>query len=86
MIHAAIESLYGTSAPAQHDRYRRALEKFRALYGPGEALICRAPGRVNLIGEHTDYNHGFVFPIALDRDTLLIALPAPRLGGPVEQR
>jgi galactokinase len=39
--------------------------KFREVYG-GEAAVYRAPGRVNLIGEHTDYNDGFVFPAAID--------------------
>jgi galactokinase len=40
-------------------------EKFRSLYG-AEARVYRAPGRVNLIGEHTDYNEGFVLPAAID--------------------
>ena len=38
-------------------------EKFQ---GSSEPLIVRAPGRVNLLGEHTDYNEGFVFPMAID--------------------
>ncbi len=36
----------------------------------------RAPGRVNLIGDHTDYNEGFVLPIAVDRETVLRARPS----------
>jgi galactokinase len=35
-------------------------------YGQGPDIIAQAPGRVNLIGEHTDYNEGFVFPMAID--------------------
>ena len=40
-----------------------------------EPRVYRAPGRVNLIGEHTDYNDGFVMPIALDRSTWVAAAP-----------
>jgi galactokinase len=47
---------------------------FTKVFGDGgEILISRAPGRVNLIGEHTDYNEGFVFPMALDFRILLAA-------------
>lgn len=43
------------------------IEQFQALYGDGlKPRVFRAPGRVNLIGEHTDYNLGFVLPVALD--------------------
>ncbi len=38
-------------------------------------FIVRAPGRVNLIGEHTDYNEGFVFPTAIDREMIIAATP-----------
>ncbi|HEY0273268.1 MAG TPA: galactokinase [Chitinophaga sp.] len=41
-------------------------EKFRALFGK-TPLIVSSPGRINLIGEHTDYNNGFVMPAAIDK-------------------
>jgi len=50
------------------------LEKFRAHFG-GPAAIYRAPGRVNLIGEHTDYNDGFVFPAAIESYCWVAAAP-----------
>ena len=47
---------------------------FEELYGAGgEIISCFAPGRVNLIGEHTDYNGGHVFPCALTIGTYGIA-------------
>jgi len=39
-------------------------EQFRARFG-ANPRVYRAPGRVNLIGEHTDYNEGYVMPVAL---------------------
>ena len=70
-----LRAIYGQGAAAQEQRYPEALTAFTSAYGPGEVLTFRAPGRVNLIGEHTDYNHGYVLPIALDRDILLLARP-----------
>ncbi|HWQ14733.1 MAG TPA: galactokinase [Roseiflexaceae bacterium] len=48
---------------------------FQRHYGIHPRLIVCAPGRVNLIGEHTDYNDGFVFPVAIDRATYVAAHP-----------
>ena len=46
--------------------------EFRALFGV-EPRLFAAPGRVNLIGEHTDYNEGFVLPMAIERETVVAA-------------
>lgn len=50
----------------------RALDEFRRQFG-GEPRIFRAPGRVNLIGGHLDYNEGWVLPIAIDRSCYVLA-------------
>ncbi len=47
--------------------------EFTAHFGSTPEHIVRAPGRVNLIGEHTDYNDGFVLPMAIDREMLIAA-------------
>ena len=52
-------------------------EDFRKLYGSAEGMrVFRAPGRVNLIGEHTDYSFGFVLPVALDLATYVATAPS----------
>ena len=53
------------------------IASFRERFGPTQQLrVFRAPGRVNLIGEHTDYNLGFVLPVALDLATYIAAAPS----------
>jgi galactokinase len=42
-------------------------KKFKDHFGENPTLLVRAPGRINLIGEHTDYNNGFVLPAAIDK-------------------
>ncbi len=42
-------------------------EDFQQIFGKTPSFVVRAPGRINLIGEHTDYNHGFVLPAAIDK-------------------
>lgn len=52
------------------------IQKFRALF-PGDKtlLLSSAPGRVNLIGEHTDYNNGFVMPLAIEHRIQIVFCP-----------
>ena len=49
-------------------------QNFAEIYRK-EPRLFRAPGRVNLIGEHTDYNGGFVLPMAIDREAAVAAAP-----------
>lgn len=50
-------------------------QQFESHFNAKPELIVRAPGRVNLIGEHTDYNDGFVLPMAIDRAVWLALRP-----------
>lgn len=71
MIEVSIESL----SPDARGVFDRARSHFTRLVGaPRWAAV--APGRVNLIGEHIDYNDGFVLPIAIDRACVAIGAPA----------
>lgn len=49
-------------------RTNALITAFRTTFGQAPDGAVRAPGRVNLIGEHTDYNHGFCLPMAIERD------------------
>ncbi|MCQ2185007.1 MAG: galactokinase, partial [Bacteroidales bacterium] len=50
------------------------IEKFRSLYA-GEPSVYASAGRINLIGEHTDYNGGYVFPGAIDKGIMTAIRP-----------
>ncbi len=51
-------------------------EEFRKIFGRRPEIVVRAPGRVNLLGAHVDYNDGWVMPAAIDRTVHLAAAPA----------
>lgn len=53
----------------------QASRRFQERYGHTPLWLVAAPGRVNLIGEHTDYNDGFVFPMGIERYTVIAASP-----------
>lgn len=57
---------------------RRATSLFENQFGSRPAALASAPGRVNLLGEHTDYNGGPVLPMALQRRTAVAVAPADR--------
>jgi galactokinase len=54
---------------------QRANSVFQAAFGQAATILVQAPGRVNLIGEHTDYNDGLVLPCAIDYRTVIAARP-----------
>jgi galactokinase len=57
-------------------------ERFAATAAQGPLIVAWGPGRVNLIGEHTDYNEGWVLPVAVDR---AVAIAGRRVGAPEVQ-
>ena len=64
-------------------RYERLLTLYRSRFsGQNPVFIVRAPGRVNLVGEHTDYNGYPVLPMAIDRDVVFIL--GPRTDNTIE--
>ncbi len=53
----------------------RVLRSYEQHFGGTPTLVVQSPGRVNLIGEHTDYNDGFVLPMAIDRSAWIALRP-----------
>jgi galactokinase len=70
--------------PAAYGAAERAVAWFRECFGADPECVWLAPGRANLIGEHTDYNEGLVLPFALGRSTLAAA--SRRADGMLELR
>jgi galactokinase len=58
----------------------KAMRAFEERFREAPALVASAPGRVNLIGEHTDYNDGFVLPCAVDHRIAVAVSAAPEEG------
>jgi len=54
-----------------------AIQAFQNRFSEAPRYVARSPGRVNLLGEHVDYNDGFVLPAAIDRATYIAFTPAP---------
>ncbi len=72
----------------------RLLDSFQQAFNTEPSIVVQAPGRVNLIGEHTDYNDGFVLPCAIEfhtlvaarsRDDALVRVVAADYGGALDE-
>lgn len=59
-----------------HELGNYVAQEFKKTYGRPPRWVVAAPGRVNVIGEHTDYNDGFVLPMAIERYTVIAAAPS----------
>ena len=57
------------------DGERERRQEFERRYGTPPEVVVRVPGRVNLIGDHTDYHEGFVLPMAIELETVVAATP-----------
>ena len=57
---------------------QKAIKAFAATFGAAATISARAPGRVELLGNHTDYNGGLVLAAAIDRETVVVGRPKPR--------
>jgi galactokinase len=71
-----------TGAVSLEDLCEQTAGEFRQRWSREPQYVVAAPGRVNLIGEHTDYNGGFVLPMAIERYVVIAAGPA----GPGHER
>ncbi len=73
------ESIPVNTSPLLQELCDRACDEFQSRFGRAASVVVAAPGRVNLIGEHIDYNDGFVLPMAIERYVVIAA--DPKAGG-----
>ena len=81
----ADETVSGSSAPDRSGiatLVQAAVRAFTARFGGVPRWLAVAPGRVNLIGDHTDYTGGFALPMAIDRHVVIAGAPAGVAPGP----
>ncbi|KAJ7195614.1 Galactokinase [Mycena pura] len=76
-VHTNLTQVYGSSGTVlkNADRWHNLAEEFKKRFGRTPAYIARAPGRVNLIGEHIDYALFGVLPAAIEQDILIACAP-----------
>src|SRR5215203_7480482 len=65
----------GMSMKSSEQRTQLIVEEFTSKFQQAPTMMAVGPGRVNLIGEHTDYNDGFVLPVAIKRDVRIALRP-----------
>ncbi|TFK36667.1 Galactokinase [Crucibulum laeve] len=83
-VYTTLQDLYGgLGTSLDHAlRWNNLAEEFEKRFGREPAYIARAPGRVNLIGEHIDYALFGVLPMAVERDILIACAPRPVVASP----
>ena len=67
--------LYGSKAEAMKERYRELSNEFEALFGEKPVYFFSASGRTEVVGNHTDHNHGKVLAAAVDLDVIAAVVP-----------
>lgn len=70
-LNQAYQDVNGTIKSKHQPRFKNIVQRFKQLYGCEPAFFCRAPGRVNIIGEHIDYCGYSVLPAAIEQDFVM---------------
>ena len=70
-LNQAYQDVNGSIKQKHEPRYKNLTQRFKQLYGVQPDFFCRAPGRVNIIGEHIDYCGYSVLPAAIEQDFVM---------------